>query len=138
MSQGRAYQLEENSSQGHGGCSNRLLVLACWEPWSRRREGEILTPRGARPAQPVPLALAPPTTDTAATYQPQSPALGRVCGVGEESRTEYGSSIGAGVGIERVFFDGPGRCLRKCGPRSAVSSVGQVKDFRLCAPGPVN
>jgi len=38
---------------------------------------------------------------------------------------EDGVGIGAEIGPERVFLDGPGRCFRNYGPRTAVGSVGQ-------------
>jgi len=55
---------------------------------------------GARPAQPVPLALAPPTTDTAATYQQQSAALGRVGGVGEVRGVEDRVALAQKLGLK--------------------------------------
>ena len=38
---------------------------------------------------------------------------------------EDGVGIGAEIGPERIFLDGPGRCFRNYGPRTAVGSVGQ-------------
>ena len=106
MWQGSLPIRRDNSSPGR---INRLLVLACSEPWSWRREEKIPTLMGARPAQPVPLALAPPTTDTAATYQQQSVALGRVGGGVEVRGVEDGVALAQKLGLKG--FSSMGRAV---------------------------
>jgi hypothetical protein len=111
----------DNGCQGHEGRLNRVLVLGAME--GRGEDSEPEGSSGGGPAQPVSPALL--TGD----YRPCGELSTAKCGARQRGVEDGASSIDdlarELLGLKSIFFSGLGRCLRKYGPRTAVSSMGQ-------------